>query len=162
MSINLTLHVPFHPAEVEDLILTGLPAEIAPFLEEEHEGVLFRFQGELVDGHAIMSPWPWSEVVRGGEFSVPYSIVFGFRGPTYLGIPKVIGVTASILKAPQEGDLLLTHEGSPMLLRRDGVVTLSNGGYWTPAYLETLGIMGPLLPLWSGDPGWEEPSKNVG
>lgn len=157
MSTDLHLLVPFHPAEVEDLILNGLPAKLAPFLKDEAEEVLFRFEGEIVAGHASKDRWPWSDDVLGGPFSVPYSILFGFpRTPRQyaVGIPQILRVTASILKARTE-DVLLTHDASPMLLRRGGVVTLSNGGYWTPAYLEALGISGPMRPLWAGDEGWD-------
>jgi hypothetical protein len=160
MSINLTLHVPFHPAEVEEQILTGLPAEIAPFLEEEFDGVLFRFEGELVGGHASESAFPWSDEVPGGTFTVPYAIVFRLRGPAYLAIPRILSVTGSILKA-RPGDVLLTHEASPMLLRRGDDVMLSTGGYWTPDYLQALGISGPMRPLWRGDEGWEDPPVGV-
>ena len=160
MSINLALHVPFHPSEIEDLLLSDLPATLSPFLDEEFPDILFRFGGELVRGYASSEGWSDDLLdggLYGGPLSLAFRIGFGMNGPAYLAIPRMLHFTASVLKARSE-DVLLTREEIPMLLRRNGQAVLTTRDCWSPGYFDALGFSGPRKPLCLGDPGWEAPS----
>jgi hypothetical protein len=160
MSIDLGLRLPFHPSEIEELLYRELPASPAPFFDEEFDGVLFRFTGSVADGYASSKDHGYDLThVLGGPLSLPFLVYFGNVAPLSEMIPRVLHVTAEVLNARPE-DLLLEKNGSPILIRHAGSVTLTNSDAWTPAYFDALGRTGPKKPLWPGDPGWEPSESN--